>query len=122
MAEGRRIKGEDFVENMQDYVEERMTEGTDVDELSADARALRQQAADLQHLQQGGATTPTSPDQDALAKEAQIPSGRMDVRPDPADLSIDATVDPRQQPPQAEARERMIDDVNDAAGQGNIRR
>lgn len=118
MTEGRRLHG-DGVENLQDYVEERLTYGTDSDEFADANRTLEQELADLQALQQERGRSDARPNIDALMKEAQLRVDRMSTRPDANDLEATSgsQVDFDKLPPDAEARSR----VNDTVRGGQLR-
>ncbi len=123
MAEGRRLHG-DGMENLQDYVEERLTYGTDSDEFAEANRTLEQELADLQALQQERGQSSPRPDIEALIQEAQLRVDRMSTRPD-AD-NLDATsgsqVDVEKLPPDAEARARITRTLGGHDGSNNSAR
>lgn len=109
MAEGRRLHG-DGVENLQDYVEERITYGTDSDEFAEANQQLEQQSADLNRGQQVGANQQRGPDVGALEDEAQLDTDRMRPHGDAQlESSAGSTFNPEAMPPEAEARNRVSD-------------
>lgn len=121
MAEGRPLHGKDFVDNMQDYVEERLTYGTDSDEYAELNRELRQDEADLETLERGG--TRPQPNMDALADEAQLPT-RMDRArgATPIEEQGDGQVDYDHLAPEDEARARVARGTSDRGDSGKIGR
>jgi|GEM_PF-5665632 len=102
MAEGRPIHG-DGIDNLQDYVEERLTYGTDSDEFAAANRTLEQAQADLATLQQEHGRSDARPDVDALINEAQLEVDRMQ-QPSQQVLGGAVQSDSDRLPPEAEAR------------------
>ncbi len=108
MTEGRPIRG-DGMDNLQDYVEERLTYGTDSDEFAAANWTLEQELADLQTLQQERGQAHARPDIEALIQEAQLRVDRMSMRPDRDDMQATSgsVVDIDKLPPEAEARSRV---------------
>lgn len=123
MTEGRPIKG-DGLDNLQDYVAERLEYGTDSNEFAAANRTLEQELADLQTLQQERGQAQARPDIEALINEAQLRVDHMSVRPDASQVESGtaSTVDFDKLPPEAEARSAVTRNLggHDATG-NNIR-
>lgn len=115
--DSRRIPGEG-VEHEQDYIEERLEDAGDVDELEAQSRKLREEARDLQHLDQGLEHPAGQSNPQGLPDEAQVGDGRMQMRPQGAQLepSSRSGVDLDQLPPEAEARSRVTQDLDQGYG------
>lgn len=116
MAEGRPLHG-DGMENLQDYVEERLTYGSDSDEYADANRELQRQMADLKALQQEREGSAARPNIDALIEEAQLDLQR--ARLSGTERAVgggDMPSDPRVLPPQNEARNRINSDLNDQSG------
>jgi len=123
MTEGRPIRG-DGMDNLQDYVEERLTSGTDSDEFAEANRTLQQELADLQTLQQERGQATARPDIDALIQEAQLRVDRMSMRPDQANLEATSgsVVDIDKLPPDAEARSNVARRLGGNDGSNNSAR
>lgn len=116
MAEGRPLRG-DGIENMQDYVEERLTYGTDSDEFAEANRTLEQQLADLQTLQQERGQSHARPNIDALIDEAQLSVDRMQQRSaGQLEAGSGTQANPDVLPPEAEARQNVVGRMTDQQG------
>lgn len=114
MAEGRPLRG-DGIENLQDYVEERMTYASDSDEFAEAERTLEQELADLQALNQERGKPDARPDIDALIDEAQLRVGRMGGA-GTFEASSNVQADPDQLPPESEARQNEVARLNNQNG------
>lgn len=114
MAEGRPLRG-DGIENLQDYVEERMTYASDSDEYAAAERTLEQELADLQALNQERGKPDARPNIDALIDEAQLRVGRMDGA-GTFEASSGVQADPDLLPPESEARQNEVARLNNQNG------
>lgn len=127
MTEGRRLHGDDSIENLQDYVEERMTYASDSDEYADMNRLLERDEAELERdetaLERGrSGTAPSSGsmDVDALEAEANLDVGMDRARGSaPIEAQGDGQVDYDRLAPQDEARARMTRDI---AEQSNLDR
>jgi len=119
MTERGPIRG-DGVDNLQNYVENRLVEGTSAEALAEGNRSLQQEMADLQALQQERGQPNARPDIDALIQEAQLRVDRMSVRPDPSKLESGSgsAVDFDKLPPSDEARRRVVHDLGSETGTG----
>jgi hypothetical protein len=116
MAEGRRLHG-DGAENLQDYVEERATYGTDSDEFAEANERLQQELADLQSAGQEQAQPQAQPNTEALIDEAQLPADQMDLRQgSDREAGAGSQVDFDKLPPDAEARSRVTKGLNNQTG------
>lgn len=116
MTEGRPLRG-DGIENLQDYVEERLTYGTDSDEFADANRTLQQQLADLQTLQQERGQTHARPNIDALIDEAQLRVDRMQQRSaGQIETGGGMMSDPDQLPPEGEARQNVVGRISGQQG------
>lgn len=123
MTEGRPIRG-DGMDNLQDYVEERLTYGTDSDEFAEANRTLQQELADLQTLQQERGQQNARPNIDALIQEAQLRVDRMSMQPDRGNLEATSgsVVDIDKLPPDAEARSNVARKLGGNDGPNNSAR
>jgi len=119
MAEGRRIHG-DGVDNLQDYIEERLEEGTSTERLAEGSRTLQQELADLQALQQERGQPHARTNIEALIQEAQLRVDRMSLRPDVSQLEATAgsMVDFDKLPPANEARSQVVRELGSESGTG----
>jgi len=119
MAEGRRIHG-DGVENVQNYIEERLEEGTSTEQLAQGSRTLEHEMADLQALQHERGQPNPRPDIDALIQEAQLRVDRMSLRPDASQLEATAgsSIDFDKLPPANEARSQVVRELGSESGTG----
>lgn len=116
MTEGRPLRG-DGIENLQDYVEERMTYASDSDEYAEANRTLEQELADLQTLNQERGQPQARPNIDALIDEAQLRVDRMRQRSvGQLETGSGTQVDPDQLPPDAAARQSVVDRLSDQTG------
>lgn len=122
MAEGRRLHG-DGMENIEDYIEERATYGTDTNEIAEENRVLEQELHDLQNLEQQRGTTTQQPNIDALTEEAQLPSNQLDLRSGTPNIDPTASVNNgiEQMTPQQEARQSITGGITDQTGMGNLK-
>jgi hypothetical protein len=113
MTEGRPLHG-DGMENLQDYVNERMTYASDSDEYAEANRTLEQELADLQALRSERGQAHARPNLDALIDEAQLRVERMQLRQG-AERAVGSgsQVDFEQVPPQDEARRNMSKRLDD---------
>lgn len=108
MTEGRPLRG-DGIENLQDYVEERLTYASDSNEFADANRTLEQELADLQTLQQERGQTQARPNIDALIDEAQLRVDRMQQRSaGQLETGSGIQADPDQLPPEGEARQNVV--------------
>jgi hypothetical protein len=114
MAEGRPLHGEG-IENLQDYVEERLTYAGDTDEYAAADRTLEQELADLQALHQERGSSSARPNLDALIDEAQL---RVDRLRGGAvqERASGGQADPDLLPPESEARQNEVARMNNQNG------
>lgn len=113
MSEGRRLHG-DGVENLQDYVAERLNYASNTDELAEDNRTLEQELADLEALQRERGQADARPNIDALIDEAQLRVERMKLRQGAErEVGSGSQVDFEQLPPQDEARQRITNRLDD---------
>lgn len=103
--EGRRLRGEG-IENIQDYIEERMTEAGDVDEIAESNEQLEEELRDLRGLEQ-------QPSSDVLETTANSSVGSAESPNEAATAASVGPVDPEQLPPVSAARSQV---VNDAGG------
>lgn len=107
MTEGRPMRG-DGLDNLGDYVNERLTHASDSDEYAAANRTLEQELADLEALRSERGRADARTDIDALIKEAELRVERMEFRQG-AQLEVgsNSQVDTDQLPPDAEARQNV---------------
>ena len=107
--EGRRIHDEGL-EHEQDYVQERIEQTSDSDEFAEAAQRLRDEVQDLEGSTGNPGASGAEPELNALRRQATTPVERMEVRQGgELDASRGSPVDPEQQPPEAEARTRVVD-------------
>jgi hypothetical protein len=111
MTEGRPIHGKDFEENMEDYIQERMTDASDSDEYAELDRTLEQELADLKALQAERSRPDARPNIDALIAEAQSRVDRVRQGSGQFQATGGVKADPEQMPPEAEARSRTTDRI-----------
>ncbi|HEX6289929.1 MAG TPA: hypothetical protein VFZ66_12105 [Herpetosiphonaceae bacterium] len=113
MTEGRRLRG-DGDENLQDYVEERLTYASDTDDLAAANRTLEQELADLKALQQERGRADARTNIDALIKEAELRVQRMEFRQgSELERGSGSQVDFDQLPPDAAARKSITNRMDE---------
>lgn len=113
MTEGRPLRG-DGVENLQDYVNERLTYASDSDEYAEANRTLEQELADLEGLRSERGQTHARPDIDALIDEAQLRVEGMELRQGAErEVGSGSQVDFNQLPPQDEARTNITNRINE---------
>jgi hypothetical protein len=115
MSEGRRLHGEGM-DNLEDYVNERLTYASDSDEYAEANRTLEQELADLQALNAERGQPQARPNIDALIDEAQLRVDRMQLRQG-AERAVGSgsQVDFDQLPPQDEARQNVINRLDENA-------
>lgn len=107
MSEGRPLHG-DGMENLQDYVNERLTYASDSDEYAEANRTLEQELVDLENLRAEQGRPDSRTDIDALINEAQLRVERMQLRQGAERSAGGSQVDFDQLPPQDEARQNVI--------------
>lgn len=115
MAEGRPLRGEG-IENLQDYVEERLTYASDSDEYAAADRTLEQELADLQALHQERGRQDARPNLDALIDEAQLRVDQLRGDAGSFEASTGGQADPDLLPPDSEARQNEVARMNNQNG------
>ncbi len=119
MTEGRPVEGETFGENMQDYIRERATYGTDTNELDDAVRRLEQERAELEKLQAERSGSDARPYIDNLIAESQGRIGRMQFGDEEAEDPSGVQANPRLMTPEAEARRRATKRLDCQTGMGN---
>ena len=113
MSEGRPLHG-DGVENLQDYVNERLTYASDSDEYAEANRTLEQELADLKALHAERGRTDARTDIDALINESQLRVDRMQLRQGAQrEVGSGSQVDFDQLPPQDEARANITNRIDE---------
>lgn len=115
MTEGRPLHG-DGMENLQDYVQERLTYASDSDEYAEANQRLQQQLADLEALQQERGRPEARPDIDALINEAQLNVDRLRGNAAGIETGSGSQVDFDKLPPDAAARDSLTDRLNNNTG------
>jgi hypothetical protein len=119
---GGPYREQDATENWQEYIEDRLTTGTQADRLEEQTRTLDQEMADLEALQQERAGAGPRADIDALIEQAQLRIERMRLRQGAEQAAMPATeIDVSQTPPEAEARANVTRQIGDQTGYGNIK-
>jgi len=112
MTEGRPIRGEGM-DNLGDYVNERLTHASDSDEFAAANRTLEQELADLEALRTERGRTDARTDIDALIKEAELRVQRMEFRQgSQLEVGSGSQVDFDKLPPDAEARRSVTRQID----------
>jgi len=107
MTDGRPLRGEG-VDNMQDYVNERLNYASSNDELAEANRTLEQEIADLDSLRAERSRADARENIEALIKEAELRVQRMEFRQgSQLEVGSSTQVDPEQLPPDAEARQNV---------------
>ena len=115
MSEGRPLRGEGL-DNLGDYVNERMTYASDSDEYAEANRTLEQELTDLQALHDERGRSDSRPNIDALIDEAQLRVNRMQLRQGAERAVGDGSqVDFDQLPPQDEARQNVTNRIDENA-------
>jgi len=113
MTEGRPLHG-DGMDNLQDYVNERLTYASDSDEYAEANRTLEQELADLEALRNQRGGTDAHPDMDRLITEAELRVERMRLRQGAQrEVGSGTPVDFDQLPPEGEARQRITNRMNE---------
>ena len=123
--EGRAIPG-DGLEHERDYIEERLEDASDVNQYAEEDQRLQQEVRDLQALTEQGGTAGGNAGSSATGGESTADQGgtstdaeRMRLR---QGTQLEATagsqVDLDQQPPEAEARARHVDRIQEGLTSG----
>ena len=126
MAQQEPSRGESVTENMQDYIEGRIEDSTNMPQRARQAEQLEHAEADLQRAQAGelDRATGTSPQmapgaedalEEHLAATENVRGGAQ------SDVANPGAADAGSTAAQREARERMTDRIDDQTGMGNVR-
>ena len=123
--EGRPLHGEGL-EHERDYIEERLEDAGDVDEYTEEAQRLRQETHDLQALTGEGGTARANAGSSSTSGESAADQGGTSTDAERLRLrqgaQLEATagsqVDLDQQPPEAEARARHVDRIQEGLTSG----
>jgi hypothetical protein len=106
--ESRRIPGRG-IEHEQNYIEERMIDASNTDELAAQNEQLKDELRDLQGLTASRQSAEAS--EDALTTAADRPLDDGEMASEAATAASVGPVDVEQLPPSAEARARIQKDA-----------
>ncbi len=110
------------VDNWGKYIEERLTTGTQADQLEDQTRALEQATADLEALRQERSGPQPRADIDALIEQAELRIERMKLRQGAERAATPGSqVDLDQTPPEAEARANVTAQIDRQTGYGNVK-
>jgi hypothetical protein len=120
---GGQYREDDAVDNWGEYIEERLTTGTQADRLEEQSRTLEQEMAELEALRQERSGPQPRADIDALIEQAELRIERMKLRQG-AERAVTpgSQVDLEQTPPEAEARAQVTDQIDRQTGYGNVKR
>ncbi len=111
--ESRRIPGEGL-EHEQNYIEERLIDASNMDELAAQSEQLKAELSDLRSQSSQDSTQETS--DRALEATANIPTEQSDVGSQARTVAAVGPVDPEAMPPISSARSTVVNDT----GGGNL--
>lgn len=120
---GGPYREDDAVDNWGEYIEERLTTGTQADRLEEQSRTLEQEMAELEALRQERSGPQPRADIDALIEQAELRIERMKLRQG-AERAVTpgSQVDLEQTPPEAEARAQVTSQIDRQTGYGNVKR
>jgi hypothetical protein len=123
MAQGRSSRGEDFTENLQDYVEESFENSTNLPEQAQDVQELERAERDLQQAQREASesststgTTPTVTSDTEAALEEHLAATQNVRGAAQADTANAGAPDATSTAVRDEAHARLTDRVNDQTG------
>lgn len=97
------------IENVQNYIEERMIDASNTGELADQNEALRDHVQDLQGISgQASQSTPAEASDETLKATATTPTTEQELASQARTNASVGPVDPEQLPPTSEARSRVV--------------